>query len=133
MPRQTESDTERFEDWLSQLGGKVRDITRRVHWLSAPQLEKELNHCEARLAELRSHAHQHSIAQGEFYYQFADIWGHLDTLRFHLEAKTRPWWARVLNAVTRVINLIATLLGVGPVLPLITGPRRPKSLPPEAG
>ena len=122
------------EEWffkrLVDLSGRLRSLHKQIRRMPLQHAEEEVNTCQALLWHFYEYARLRGIDLRFYYHQLSDIQTLLNDLDFELKLLKRPWWLKILGALAKMINIIGTMLGLGPLVSALPGIPPMRSLPP---
>lgn len=129
------ADTAQFSVWVTKLSGRISSLESSIGYRSAQEIERECNTCKAELQHLYEYAYQHRIdlIKEGYYSTFTDLQTRLQRIenqiqqkQYRAQASDVPFWRRAANFIIGSINFVASLLGIGSVLPRLPGPDYPR-------
>ena len=128
------ADAQQFSIWVTQLGGRVKYLQESLKYKTMQEIEKEANTCRSELSRLYDYVRQYNVDIDPYYFQFQDIYSRLRIIKDYVRGgrfsgSKQPLWLRILGFVTKAINFVSSLFGLGPLLPRLPELNVPKKLP----
>jgi len=127
--------SQQYSIWVIKLAGRVKALEDKIPGGNVEMLDREANTCKAELQHLYDYAVQQNIELGPYYNHLTDIEARLRSIEYQLQQKIdrvesgkRSWWGKVLNIVYTAITLVASILGLSPLLRYLPGANNQKLL-----